>query len=104
MSHALMRKNLKAALQYQPGASEEYLAAMVARAHNGGAWKRPLQSLTTSDAYDYVKNFLGTPTKFLDKGDWKSLRCTENFGAGTVKPGTNGEGIGGLEMKELKLD
>jgi len=104
LSHALMRKNLKAAQQYQPGASEEYLAAMVARAHNGGTWKRTLASLTASDSYDYVKNFLGTPDKWLNKGDWKSLRCTENFGADTVKPGTKGKGIGGLEMKDLKLN
>ena len=104
LSHALMRKNLSAALAYQPNASEEHIAAMVARAHNGGNWKRSLADLTASDSFDYVKNFLGTPTKFLDKGDWKSLRCTENFGPGTLKPGTNGKGIGGLEMKDLNLN
>jgi len=99
-----MKKNLRAALRYKPDASEEHLAAMVARAHNGGRWRRDLEKLTKSDAYDYVKNFLGTPTKFLGKGDWKSLRCTETFGTGTIKPGTNGKGIGGLEMQELKLN
>ena len=104
LSHALMRKNLKAALQSHPGASEEYLAAMVARAHNGGKWNRTLEQLTSRDPYSYVKNFLGTPDKWLGKGDWKSLRCTENFGADTVKPGKNGKGVGGLEMKDLKLN
>jgi len=102
MSHALMRKNLAAATQYQPGASEEYLAAMVARAHNGGTWRRTYASLTTSDAYDYVKNFMGT-TGNTSKGDWKSLRCTESLGDKTVKPGTEGKGIGGLEFTPLQL-
>ena len=55
------------------------------------------------DAYNYVNNFLGTP-KYTNKGDWNSLRCTETFGKDTVKPGTKGIGIGGLEMAPLKLN
>ncbi|HEX8604175.1 MAG TPA: hypothetical protein VF774_16125, partial [Pseudoduganella sp.] len=102
MSHALMRKNVEAAMQYRPNASEEYLAAMVARAHNGGNWRRTYQSLTTSDQNDYVKRFLGNPGH-TDEGDWRSLRCTESLGPSTIKPGTNGVGIGGLEFKPLKL-
>jgi RHS repeat-associated protein len=102
MSHALMHKNLDAALQYQPNASEEYLAAMVARAHNGGSWKRTYQDLITVDEHKYVKNFVGTSGNTAN-GDWKSLRCTENLGTNTVKPGTQGKGIGGLEMTPLQL-
>jgi hypothetical protein len=104
MGHALMRKNLNAALRYSSAASEEYLAAMVARAHNGGHWQRTLHELTSSDKYDYVKNFLGTPAHYLNKGDWKSLRCTETFGNRTVKKGADGKGIGGLEFKPLQLN
>ncbi len=102
MTHALMRKNLEAALQYRPNASEEYLAAMVARAHNGGKWDRTYQQLTSSDQNKYVKRFLGNPG-YTDEGDWRSLRCTESLGPSTIKPGTNGVGIGGLEFKPLKL-
>jgi RHS repeat-associated protein len=102
MSHALMRKNLEAAIAYQSTASEAYLAAMVARAHNGGVWKRTYQQLTTSDSYDYVKNFIGAPGHTV-KGDWKSLRCTESLGDNTVRPGTGGVGIGGLQFTPLIL-
>jgi hypothetical protein len=102
ISHALMHKNLDAALQYRPSASEEYLAAMVARAHNGGKWMRTYQELTANDDYNYVKNFIGSPGNIV-KGDWKSLRCTENLGTNNVKPGTQGKGIGALEMTPLQL-
>ncbi len=97
MSHALIRKNLNLALKYQPNASEEYLAAMVARAHNGGVWQRSYQSLITNDTFKYVKNFLGTPG-YATKGDWNSLRCTENIRPNNVK---SGEGIEGLELTPL---
>jgi len=103
MSHALMRKNMNAALRAQPSASEEYLAAMVARAHNGGTWNRTYDDLKKHDSYNYVKNFIGIDI-YTKKGDWKSLRCTDSFGTNTVKPGTNGKGIGGLEMKSLQLN
>ncbi|WP_305824314.1 hypothetical protein [Massilia brevitalea] len=102
MTHALMKKNLKAATKYQSNASEEYLAAMVARAHNGGKWQRTYQELVANDEHDYVKNFLGIG-KFTGKGDFKSLRCTEDFGTGTIKPGNKGNGIGGLEMTPIHL-
>lgn len=78
------------------------LAAMVARAHNGGNWKRTYDQLTTSDAYDYVKNFIGT-TGHKDKGDWNAIRCTESFGKDTLTAGKNGRGIGGLQMTPLTL-
>ncbi len=102
MSHALMRKNLDAAKKYRPNATEEHLAAMVARAHNGGNWKRTYASLTSSDSYDYVKNFMGAPGG-LGKGDFKSLRCTDSLGPDTIKVGTGGKGIGGIEFKQLEL-
>jgi hypothetical protein len=42
--------------------------------------------LTTSNAYDYVKDFIGTPDQTV-KGDWKSLHCSERFGNNTVALG-----------------
>jgi RHS repeat-associated protein len=102
MSHALMQKNLKAALKYRPNASEEYLAAMVARAHNGGTWKLPYEDLTSEDPNQYVQKFLGV-NGYTSKGDFKSIRCTENLGPSTLKPGTQGVGIGGLELEPLKI-
>jgi hypothetical protein len=65
-------------------------------------WKRTYQQLTTSDSYDYVKNFIGAPGHTV-KGDWKSLRCTESLGDNTVRPGTGGVGIGGLQFTPLIL-
>lgn len=60
------------------------------------------------DANDYVKNFIGVPEyarkNYSQKGDWRSLRCTESFGANTVKPDSGGKGIGGLELGPLKLN
>ena len=106
MSHALMRKNLAAAKAYLPNATEEHLAAMVARAHNGGEWKQTYAYLTshpdTADPYDYVKNFMGAPGS-LGKGDIKSLRCTDSLGPDTIKVGTGGKGLGGIEIKQLEL-
>ena len=104
VSHMLMQKNLNATKKYQPKADEKYLAAMVARAHNGGTWQKTYPLLTTQDEHDYVKSFIGIGAKFTNKGDWVSLRCTETLGKDTVKPGTSGEGIGGLEMETLKLN
>jgi hypothetical protein len=110
MSISLMRKNLKGAQRAQPGASEEYLAGLVARAHNGGGgrFNRTLADLMAHDANDYVKNFIGVPEyagkNYAKKGDWRSLRCTQTFGPNTVKPGSGGKGIGGLEMGPLKLN
>lgn len=80
-------------------------AAMVARAHNGGNWNRSLSSLRTSDSYDYVKRFLGFESGQGSSGDWPSFRCTESFGGDNiVQPGTQGVGIGGLELKPLILN
>lgn len=60
MARALMDKNMNAASKSNTfDGTEEHLAAMVARAHNGGIWDRTLVSLKSSDSYDYVKRFLG---------------------------------------------
>jgi hypothetical protein len=74
--------------------SESHLAAMTARAHNGGPWRRTLNQLTINDQNNYVKNFLGEPG-YVSRGNWRSLRCVEDFGATvtTVAPGTAGVGI-----------
>lgn len=102
MARALMNKNMKVALASQTWyKSEEHLAAMVARAHNGGVWDRNLPSLKASDSFDYVKRFLGVRK---EKGDWYSLRCTNSLGSNTVKPGTQGKGVGGLQMRPLVLN
>ena len=102
MAKALMDKNMNAAHASKTwDKSEEHLAAMVARAHNGGVWDRTLSSLKASDSYDYVKRFLGV---HKSAGDWYSLRCAESLGSNTVKPGTQGKGIGGLQMTPLVLN
>lgn len=110
MGKALMKKNLDATKGYSNfDGSEAHLAAMVARAHNGGSWKRSFSSLTSpndassGDQNHYVKYFLGQ-SGYRAKGDWYSLRCTESFGTNTVKPGTQGKGIGGLQMTPLALN
>lgn len=62
MARALMKTNMDRALASSVyDNTEEHLVAMVARAHNGGNWARSLQGLKNSDAYDYVKRFLGVP-------------------------------------------
>lgn len=101
MGRGLMKENLNNARRYRPNASEAYLAAMVARAHNGGTWMKTYEQLVSRDEHDYVKNFVGA-SGYRRKGDWNALRCAEGFGSRTVIPGTNGEGIGGLEMAPLK--
>jgi hypothetical protein len=102
MARALMDKNMNAASKSNTfDGTEEHLAAMVARAHNGGIWDRTLVSLKKSDSYDYVKRFLGVQK---NEGDWYSLRCAESLGPNTVKPGTQGKGIGGLQMTPLVLN
>ncbi|MEO1768089.1 hypothetical protein [Thiobacter aerophilum] len=108
MAKALMHKNAKMA---QSSAvwdkSEVHLAAMVARAHNGGKWERSLSSLTSprssasGDQNHYVKRFLGDKP---GEGDWYSLRCAESFGKSTVRPGMQGKGVGGLQMIPLVLN
>jgi hypothetical protein len=102
MGRALMNENLTKAKRYQSEASEAYLAAMVARAHNGGTWQKTYEKLLSGDAHDYVKNFIGRPSH-QSKGDWNALRCTEGFGPDTVTPGTKGKGIGGLEVAPLVI-
>ena len=102
MSHALMKKNMdiaKASSTFD--GTEEHLAAMVARAHNGGKWERILTDLKKSDNYNYVKKFLGEQK---NSGDWYSIRCAESFGASTIHPGAGGKGIGGLEITPLVLN
>jgi hypothetical protein len=103
MSLGLMRHNLNRVLAAFPNANEEEIAARVARLHNGGTWRAPLaQLLGAGDSYNYVKRFLGINR---GEGEWRSLRCVENFGPNvtTVGPGTAGQGIGGLEMRRLTL-
>jgi hypothetical protein len=105
VTKSLMRKNLNNAMRspFWDG-SEEHLAAMVARAHNGGEWRRSLRSLTGNrpgeDSGGYVKSFLG---RLAGRGDLYSLRCVDSFGSRTLEPGRNGRGIGGLEMTALVL-
>lgn len=107
MSHALMRKNMNLVLAKFPSANEEEIAGRVARLHNGGPgsnWKaKVFSTLISSDDNDYVKRFLGKP-KYKSEGDWYSLRCVQSFGKNTVKPGTQGKGIGGLQMTPLILN
>ena len=79
------------------------LAAMVARAHNGGKSERSFASLISSDQNNYVKRFLGQPG-YQTEGDWRSLRCAESLGINTLKPGTGGKGIGGLQFTPLQLN
>lgn len=102
LSHALMNVNLTKATAYQPSASEQYLAAMVARLHNGGDWRRTYAQLTNpaTDAYNYVENFIGT-AGHTNKGDWDSIRCTNSFGARSIDDA--GVGIGGLQFKPVNL-
>lgn len=103
MSLGLMRHNLNRVLAEFPSAKEEEIAARVARLHNGGNWRLPMAGLTgANDAYGYVKRFIGINR---GEGEWRSLRCVENFGPNvtTVGPGTAGQGIGGLEMRRLTL-
>ena len=107
MSQALMRKNMNLVLSKFPNASEEEIAGRVARLHNGGPgsnWDAAsFTTLTSSDAFNYVKRFLGW-SGYKSEGDWYSLRCTESLGNETLKPGTQGKGIGGLQMTPLKLN
>lgn len=106
MAKGLMKANMTNAKNTKVfDGTEEHLAAMVARAHNGGNWKRPLSDLSSpsvlKDQNHYVKYFLG---KIPGKGDWYSLRCADSFGEETVKLGSQGKGVGGLEMQSLKLN
>jgi hypothetical protein len=107
MGHALMRKNMNLVLSKFPNASEEEIAGRVARLHNGGPgsnWDAAsFSTLTNSDAFNYVKRFLGR-VGYQQEGDWYSLRCTESLGNDTLKPGTQGKGIGGLQMTPLQLN
>jgi hypothetical protein len=88
-----------------PTAGEKEVASRVARLHNGGRnWDTPNAAILTSvDANDYVKRFLGNRR---GEGEWRSLRCTQDFGntVQTVVPGTNGKGIGGLQFTALTLN
>ena len=95
-------ENAKKASEFD--GTEEHLAAMVARAHNAeiGYMNRPLSELRKNQ---YVSRFLGFESNEGPSGDWPSLRCVESFGDdNTVRPGTQGVGIGGLELKPLVLN
>ncbi|MEO6279418.1 RHS repeat-associated core domain-containing protein [Roseateles sp.] len=103
MGRKLMQNNLTRVLARYPTADDEEVAARVARLHNGGNWQAPLATLKgAGDSFNYVKRFLGD---IHGEGEWRSLRCVEDFGTGvtTVAPGTAGSGVGGLEMKTLTI-
>lgn len=100
----LMRNNLDRVLRAYPNADEEEIAARVARLHNGGNWNAPLATLKgAGDSFNYVKRFLGDQR---GEGEFRSLRCTQDFGptVRTVAPGTNGRGIGGIELTPIKFN
>ncbi len=110
MSEALMLANLTAAIGAYPNATEEENAARVARAHNGGNWRRTLTQLTTNDFANYVKRFIGS-TGYRNEGYVSAMRCVEDFGTrvdNVVRPATgvtstNGVGVLGVEVALLVL-
>jgi RHS repeat-associated protein len=110
MAEKLMLANLNAAIAAYPNATEEEHAARVARAHNGGNWRRTLTQLTTSDFANYVKRFIGH-TGYRNEGYVSAMRCVEDFGTrvdNVVRPApnvtsTNGTGVQGVEIAQLVL-